>query len=84
MDEWVPIGVFGQGLDGDDLSAPLYLEMHRIRPGEQTIRLTVAKKPVLAGIDPHHLLDWVEDGDDDNIESVTITSARELPGGRAR
>jgi ABC-2 type transport system permease protein len=72
MDEWVPIGVFAQSKPGDELGAPLYLRMHRIRSGEQTITLTVTGEPVLAGIDPHHVLDWVENEDDDNIEEVVL------------
>jgi hypothetical protein len=51
MDESIPIGVFAAGDDGDELSAPLYLQMHRIRSGQQTITVTVPRKPVLAGID---------------------------------
>ncbi len=70
MDEWVPIGVFARGEPGDELSAPLYLKMHRIRLGEQTITVMVTREPALAGIDPHHLLDWEEGEDDDNIEGV--------------
>ena len=37
--------------------------------------MTVPGKPLLAGIDPHHLLDWEEDGDDDNIAGVKIRAA---------
>jgi ABC-2 type transport system permease protein len=74
MDEWVPIGVFARGERRDELSAPLYLKMHRIRSGEQTITVTVPRRPVLAGIDPHHLLDWEEREDDDNIEGVETKS----------
>jgi hypothetical protein len=74
MDEWVPIGVFARGERRDKLSAPLYLKMHRIRSGEQTITVTVPRRPVLAGIDPHHLLDWEEREDDDNIEGVETKS----------
>jgi ABC-2 type transport system permease protein len=74
MDEEVPIGVFAPGGEGGELSAPLYVQMHRIRSGEQTITVTVARKPDLAGIDPHHLLDWEEQGDDDNIDVVEIKS----------
>ena len=71
MNEWVPIGVFGVAdKGGDELSAPLYVRMHRIRAGRQTITVTVPRKPVLAGIDPYHVLDWVEEGNDDNIEPV--------------
>ena len=72
MDELVPIGVFAPAADGEDeLSRPLHFERHRIRSGQQTITVTVARKPALAGIDPYHLLDWEEEGDDDNIEGVT-------------
>jgi ABC-2 type transport system permease protein len=71
LDQWIPIGVFGEHEPGyDELSSPLYLQKHRIRSGEQTITVTVRGKPVLAGIDPHHLLDWEEKEDDDNIEAI--------------
>jgi ABC-2 type transport system permease protein len=71
LDEWVEIGIFAPAKDGgDELSAPLYVQKHRIRSTEQTITVTVPRKPDLAGIDPYHLLDWVEGGDDDNIEGV--------------
>jgi ABC-2 type transport system permease protein len=72
MDEWIPIGVFGEPPQGhDEFSAPLYMGMHRIRSGEQTITVTVPRKPVRAGIDPYHLLDWEQPEADDNIERVT-------------
>jgi hypothetical protein len=75
MDEWVPIGIFAAAPEGaPELSRPLHLGMHRIRAGEQTITVTVPGRPVLAGIDPHHLLDWEERGDDDNVEAVRIES----------
>jgi len=71
MDEWIPIGVFGEAAEGhDDFSAPLYVGMHRIRSGEQTITVTVPRKPVRAGIDPYHLLDWEQPEADDNIARV--------------
>jgi ABC-type transport system involved in multi-copper enzyme maturation permease subunit len=71
MDEWIPIGIFGEAEQGhDDLSAPLYMRMHRIRSGEQTITVTVPRKPVRAGIDPYHLLDWEQPEADDNILRV--------------
>ena len=73
MDEWVPIGVFGPAERGTgELSAPLYVQKHRIRSGAQTITVTVPGRPVLAGIDPYHVLDWEEKEDDDNIEGVEI------------
>ena len=71
MDELVEIGVFGSPEEGGDaLSQPLYVQMHRIRSGEQTITVTVPREPLLAGIDPYHLLDWEAPGDDDNLVNV--------------
>ena len=71
MDEWVEIGIFGAAEQGrGELSSPLHLQKHRIRSGQQTITVTVPRKPLLAGIDPRHLLDWEESEDDDNIEGV--------------
>ncbi len=55
---------------GNVLGEPLYLQMHRIRSAEQTITVTVPRKPARAGIDPYHLLiDWEMD---DNIEEVKV------------
>jgi hypothetical protein len=72
MDEWIPIGVFAEPAEGhDELSASLYRQLHRIRSGEQTITVTVPSKPVRAGIDPFHLLDWEQPEADDNIARVT-------------
>lgn len=79
MDEWVEIGVFGEAEQGGEIGAPLYLQKHRIKSGTATITLTVPRKPQWAGIDPHHLLDWVEDDNDDNIESVVIGSVPARP-----
>jgi len=71
MTEWIEIGVFAPNENGGELATPLYLQKHRIRSGAQTITVTVRGRPVLAGIDPRHLLDWEELEDDDNIEAVT-------------
>ena len=71
IDEWVEIGVFDRARkDQGELSNPLYLQRHRLRSGRQTITVTVPRKPVLAGVDPYHVLDWVEREDDDNVEGV--------------
>jgi hypothetical protein len=71
MDEWVPVGAFAAAAPGqDELGAPLDVRLHRIRSGEQTITLTVSRRPTLAGIDPYHLLDWEEKEDDDNVAPV--------------
>jgi len=65
MDDWLEMGVFGE-----DES---YLQKHRVRSGQQTITLTVPRKPTRAGIDPRHLLsDFGEI--DRNIKEVKIGS----------
>jgi len=46
--------------------------MHRIRSTEQTITVTVPRKPAHAGIDPYHLL--IDREMDDNIEEVKVKS----------
>ena len=62
MDDWIQVGVFAQGEPDDELGKPLEVQMRRVRSGEQTITVSVPQEPVLAGIDPYHLLDW-EKGD---------------------
>jgi len=74
MNESIEIGIFAPNENGEELAKPLYLQKQRIRSGAQTITLTVRGRPVLAGIDPHHLLDWEEREDDDNVEGVTFES----------
>lgn len=70
MDESVQIGVFAPTEEGSDYGETLYLEMHRIRSGQQTITVTVPREPSDAGIDPYHLLIELERFD--NVEEVTI------------
>lgn len=66
MDDWMEVRVFGEGEP--------HVQKHRIRSGEQTITLTVPRKPVRAGIDPRFLIvEWGET--EGNIEAVTITSS---------
>jgi ABC-2 type transport system permease protein len=78
LDEEIPVGVFAAdpgASGGGELARPLHLERHRVRSGEQTITITLppgSARPDLAGIDPHHLLDWEEKEDDDNVEAVVI------------
>ncbi len=71
-DDWVEIGVFAPAEEGNGLGEPIYLQKHRIRSTEQTITVTVPRKPAHAGIDPYHLLIDLEMGD--NIEEVKIES----------
>jgi ABC-2 type transport system permease protein len=68
MDDWVQIGVFAPTGKGPDFGEPLYMQMHRIRSGRQTITVTVPGKPADAGIDPYHLLIDLERSD--NVERV--------------
>ena len=72
MDDWVEIGIFAPG-EGDALGEPLYLERHRIRRGEQTIRVTVPREPARAGIDPYRRL--IDKQRDDNVIGVEATGA---------
>jgi murein DD-endopeptidase MepM/ murein hydrolase activator NlpD len=76
MDDLVEIGVFGPGTD-DGLGAPLYLRRHRIRSGEQTIRITVPREPARAGIDPSRKL--IDREREDNV--VEVKAAGADPGG---
>lgn len=62
MDDWVDIGVF------DATETPLYLQKHRIRSGETSIKLVVNKIPAKAGIDPLNKL--IDRNPDDNVVPV--------------
>ncbi len=73
MNDLVQIGVFAPARDGAP-GAPLYLRMHRIRPGPQRITVAVPRQPALAGIDPRHLL--IDVTPDDNVGQVK----RAVPG----
>jgi ABC-2 type transport system permease protein len=53
MNDWMEVGIYEEG---KGLNEPLYLGMHRIRSGEQTIKVTVPRKPERGGIDPNHLM----------------------------
>lgn len=79
MDDFVEIGVFAEGEPSDALGRPLYRQKQRIRSGNQTITVTVRGRPVLAGVDPFHLLDWEESEEDDNIEGVQIEATTSRP-----
>jgi len=52
MNDWIEVGIYeeGKGLDES-----LYLQMHRIRSGEQTIKINVPQKPERGIIDPNNL-----------------------------
>ena len=67
MNDLVQIGVFAPSRNGAP-GAPLYLRMHRIRPGRQRIAVLVPREPALAGIDPRNLL--IDVTPDDNVAQV--------------
>lgn len=73
--EAVQIGVFAEGEKGDKLANALYLERRQVPAGASTITVTVARKPVLAGIDPFHVLDWEQGEEDDNVRTVVVRGA---------
>jgi len=65
MNDWLEVGIYEEG---KGLNEPLYLQMHRIRSGEQTIKLTVPRKPERGGIDPNTLM--IDLRLDDNVMGV--------------
>ena len=71
--DYIDIGVFAaddQDENGRDRVNPLYLEKHRIKPGESTITIRVKGEPEKAGIDPYNkLIDRIPD---DNTQDVDI------------
>jgi hypothetical protein len=73
MDDLVEIGVYGP--EADEERPLLYLGMHRVRSGPQTITVTVPRRPERAGIDPRHLLIDVRPGDN-VVEVLETPSAR--------
>ncbi len=77
MEEWIPIGMVGPASD-DGTNEPIYLQRHRVRSGEQTITITVPRKPVAAGVDPYHLLELADHEDDTNVEWVTVASESDV------
>jgi hypothetical protein len=87
MDDLVEIGVFTGGppvgtdliLAFDDHGEPLHLERHRIRSGRQSIRITVPRVPVRAGIDPYRKL--VDRRGNDNVAGVESAGTEPAPDG---
>ncbi len=71
--DYIDIGIFAaedKDENGRIRTNPLYIQKHRIKPGESTFKIKVQGKPVKAGIDPYNkLIDRVPD---DNTASVSI------------
>ena len=76
MDDLIEVGVFAAA-QSDGPGEPLYLQMHRIRSGEQTITVRVPREPAQAGIDPRRLLIDTDGGD--NIVEVGVLTERRRP-----
>lgn len=70
LDQWVEVGVFGRTGESAEFGETLYLRRHRVRAGEQTIRVTVPREPADAGIDPYVV--FVDLERFDNVEEVDI------------
>ncbi|AYA35997.1 hypothetical protein D3Y59_02350 [Hymenobacter oligotrophus] len=73
LNDWVEIGVIAPREKDEDYGKPLYLQKHRIRSGQQTISVTVPRKPARAGIDPYLLL--VDLDGDNNVKDVQTAGA---------
>lgn len=65
MNDQIQIGVFAADKENKE---PLYLRMHRISSGKQTITVKVSGEPKRAGIDPFHRL--IDLDPDDNIKGL--------------
>ncbi|MBI5220092.1 MAG: aminopeptidase [Bacteroidia bacterium] len=66
INDWIDIGVYGKDVKGKDKL--LYLKKHKINKSQMTFTVTVAEKPLKAGIDPLNKL--VDRTPDDNVKSV--------------
>lgn len=65
MNDLLEVGMYA---DSDGMDRPLYLKMHRIRSGEQTLKFNLPQKPDSGGIDPNNLM--IDIRIDDNIMQV--------------
>jgi hypothetical protein len=72
MDDLIEIGIYAPAEGGESSGRPLYLAMHHIRNGPQTIRLSVPERPARAGIDPRHLL--IDDVTGNNVVDIPYPS----------
>ncbi|WP_423148578.1 M1 family aminopeptidase [Rubrolithibacter danxiaensis] len=65
MNDLLEVGIYEEE---KGLNKPLYLQMHRIRSGDQTIKVTVPRKPDRGGIDPNYLM--IDLRLDDNVKQL--------------
>lgn len=69
VDEWIDIGVFAEPEKGKhETSRPLYVRKHKLRSGEQRIRVIVDGVPTRAGVDP--MLRLIDRDKKDNLVRV--------------
>lgn len=68
MGDLIEIGLYAPANGDGSSGRPLYLGMHRIRTGPQTITVTLPQRPARAGIDPRHLL--IDTEPSDNLADV--------------
>ena len=82
MDDLIEIGIFAEGQQPParveveqigDADTPFYTQKHRIRSGQQTITVTMPRRPTSASIDPNRLLIEVG-GTSDNTTTVRTKS----------
>src|SRR5690606_12359816 len=70
MDDWLDVGVFGEvEQEGETEEVPLYFARHRHASGADTLRLTVDRLPVRAGVDPYFKL--VDRHKNDNVKKLS-------------
>lgn len=71
MDDYIDIGIFAEETRdkaGRKQINPVYLQKHKLKPGDHTVTIRVIGKPVKAGIDPYNkLIDRIPD---DNVGIV--------------
>ncbi len=65
LEDWIDVGVFG--VDEDGKETVLYLKKHKITEIENSISITVNKKPISAGIDPYNKLIDTDSNDNKRV-----------------
>lgn len=68
MPDWLETGVFDEREQS--------LQKRRVHSGQQTITVTVPRKPARAGVDPRHLLRELGEIDR-NVEAIAFETARQ-------
>lgn len=70
LDAWLDVGVFGEEtVDGKKKEKVLFFEKRQVKTGRAVFEVTVAEKPVKAGVDPYNK--WVDRNSNDNLKSAS-------------